>query len=103
MSDSTTVTVSILDKEFQVSCQPEEVDELTASAAYLDKQMIQIRQTGKVVGLDRIAVMAALNITHQLLQQQDVAELAAGVDESRLSTLANRLGEAIAECKAVAS
>jgi cell division protein ZapA len=64
------VSVHILDKEYLVACPDEERDALTASARYLDGKMREIRDSGKVVGADRIAVMAALNIAHELLEQQ---------------------------------
>jgi cell division protein ZapA len=64
------VTVQILDKDYLVSCPEEERDALTASAQYLDARMREIRASGKVVGADRIAVMAALNIAHELLDKQ---------------------------------
>lgn len=61
------MSVSILDKEFVVAC-PENLEEsLTAAAQFLDAQMRQIREMGRVIGTERIAVMAALNISHQLL------------------------------------
>ncbi len=61
------VTVNILDKEYLVSCTDDEKTELMRSANYLDKKMREIRESGKVIGSDRIAVMAALNISHELL------------------------------------
>ncbi len=67
MSNSNTVTVTILDKEYQVACPEEQEADLIASAKYLDTQMRSIRETGKVIGLERIAVMAALNISYELL------------------------------------
>ncbi len=66
-----TVTVKILDKEYQVACPEEQEAELIVSAKYLDKQMRSIRDSGKVIGLERIAVMAALNISYELLQASD--------------------------------
>ncbi len=63
-----TVSVKILDKEYQVACPPEQQAELLLSARHLDEQMRAIRATGKVIGLERIAVMAALNISHELLK-----------------------------------
>ncbi|MBT4522387.1 MAG: cell division protein ZapA [Halieaceae bacterium] len=75
MSDSRTVTVSILDKEYQVACPEDQQPELVESARYLDKQMRTIRDTGKVIGLERIAVMAALNIGHELLQTSSQPDL----------------------------
>lgn len=59
-----TVSVRLLDEEYQVSCEEEEVDDLMASARDLDQRMRRIRESGKVFGVDRIAVMAALNIAH---------------------------------------
>lgn len=66
-----TVTVSILDKDYQVACPAEQQAELLVSASYLDNQMRAIRDTGRVIGLERIAVMAALNISHELLQASE--------------------------------
>jgi cell division protein ZapA len=63
--------VTILDKEYQVACPPEQQAELLLSARHLDEQMRAIRSTGKVIGLERIAVMAALNISHELLQTRN--------------------------------
>ncbi len=62
-----TATVTILDKEYCIACPPEERENLEDAARYLDNRMRQIRSHGKVIGTERVAVMAALNITHQLL------------------------------------
>ena len=74
MSPANTVTVKILEKEYQVACPQEQEAELVVSAKYLDKQMRGIRDSGKVIGLERIAVMAALNISYELLQASDQAD-----------------------------
>ncbi len=79
-----TVTVSILDKEYQVACPAEQQAELIVSASYLDKQMRAIRETGKVIGLERIAVMAALNISHELLQASEQIDTAPAADPEPL-------------------
>ena len=63
-----TVTVRILEKEYFVSCPQDERADLLDSAEYLNKKMREIRDTGKVVGADRIAVMAALNMANELLR-----------------------------------
>ncbi|AOS95966.1 Cell division protein ZapA [Microbulbifer aggregans] len=65
---SETVTVSILDKEYRVACAEDERAELEASARLLHERMTRIRASGSVIGLERIAVMAALNIAHELIQ-----------------------------------
>ncbi len=68
ITDSVAVTMQILDKEYRIACPAEERDNLLASAQRLNEAIQAIRDTGKVVGADRIIVMAALNITHELLQ-----------------------------------
>jgi len=71
VSQPNTVTVHILDKEYQVACPEGQQTELLVSAKYLDKQMRSIRDTGKVIGIERIAVMAALNISYELLKASE--------------------------------
>jgi cell division protein ZapA len=67
MSARKTMNVTIMGREFRVACPDEEREELLQSVSYLDKRMREIRDSGKVVGSERIAIMAALNITHELL------------------------------------
>jgi cell division protein ZapA len=68
-TDTKTVSVTILDKEYLIACPEEERHDLIRSADYLDRKMREIRDAGKIIGSDRIAVMAALNISHELLTQ----------------------------------
>lgn len=68
------ITIHILDKEYMIGCTEEERHDLQRSADYLDTKMREIRDSGKIVGSDRIAVMAALNISHELLAQDDNAD-----------------------------
>ena len=62
------VTVNILDRDYQIACTPEEEIILKSAADFLDGKMREIRDHGNVIGIDRIAVMAALNIAHDYLQ-----------------------------------
>lgn len=62
------VTIRVLDKDYQVACPMDERESLLDSARLLDEKMREIRNTSKMVGTDRVAVMAALNIAHDLLQ-----------------------------------
>ncbi|MEZ5478418.1 MAG: cell division protein ZapA [Thiolinea sp.] len=64
------VTVRIFSKEYPVACPEGEEDSLFASAKRVDQEMRKIRESGKVVGTDRIAVMVALNLAYDLLQLQ---------------------------------
>ena len=89
------VTVKILDKEYRVACQDSEQDGLLASAHYLDQKMRDIRQNGKVIGTDRIAVIAALNIAHELLQLQENRNQNAEMLNRRLRSLQNRIEVAL--------
>ena len=93
MADADTVSVNILDRDYQVSCPPGEEEALRASARFLDQQMRQIRENGKVFGMDRIAVMAALNIANELLSNKHHDD---SIDSS-IERLGQRIDEVIAE------
>lgn len=62
------ITITIFDKEYVVGCTEDEREALFASVQYLNNKMIEQRDNGKVIGSERIAVMAALNITHEYLE-----------------------------------
>lgn len=69
MNDRTArVSIRILEKEYQVACPTEERTDLLDAAEYLNGKMREIRESGAVMGLDRIAVMAALNLSNELLK-----------------------------------
>jgi cell division protein ZapA len=69
MDEPHTITVSILDKDYQVTCPPDEVTALRESAQYLDDKMREMKESTSVFGLDRLAVMAALNIANDYISQ----------------------------------
>ena len=92
---SETVFVKILDKDYQVACPPEEKHALLQAAANLDKRMREIRGSGNVIGLERIAVMAALNLSHELLVSEDQAKSAPSDQE--LAKLADKIDSVLAE------
>ena len=89
------VSVRILEKEYQVSCPADERTNLLDSADLLNQKMREIRDSGKVVGLDRIAVMAALNITNELLQAHAKDKVLEGDVGVRLKNLTERLDSAL--------
>ncbi|MEQ9463721.1 MAG: cell division protein ZapA [Haliea sp.] len=98
MNPVNTVSVHILDKEYQVACPEEQQAELIVSARYLDRQMRAIRDSGKVIGLERIAVMAALNISHELLKASDQggsSAAAAGPDNQAVQGLQRKIDQAM--------
>ena len=67
MSEVKGIDVSIMGREFRVACPEDEQEELLEAVSYLDRKMREIRDAGKVIGVERIAIMAALNIAHELL------------------------------------
>lgn len=68
--DSKGIDINILGREFRVACPEDEQETLLSAATYLDKKMREIRDQGKVIGVERIAVMAALNMAYELLSTQ---------------------------------
>ncbi len=95
----TTISVKILEKDYQVSCPVDEVDALTASARYLDQQMVEIRESGKVLGSDRIAVMAALNIANEFLNNRDALETTQVLLDNSVVDLTERVSQALEKQK----
>jgi cell division protein ZapA len=85
------VSVRILDKEYQVACPASERTDLLDSAEILNAKMIEIRDSGRVVGLDRIAVMAALNMANDLIHAQARDRLLDGDLSGRLKIISERV------------
>ncbi len=95
MSEKTTaVTIRVLDKDYQVACPAEERVALLESARYLDEKMREIRDSRKMIGSERVAVMAALNIANDLLQCRAGNGDTAGMD-NKLRQLQNKVEAAI--------
>jgi len=98
MSGTTkTLDIKLLDRELRVACPEEERGELLDAVAYLDKKMREIRSAGKIASVERIAMMAALNITHELLSVKvgrgfDLAEF-----KRRMDSMQAAIDEALAE------
>ncbi len=96
MTQPNTVTVHILDKEYCIACPADERANLESAARYLDGKMREIRSGGKVIGADRIAVMAALNITHELLHKQQQLTSEAAAQRHQVRDLFERVEHALA-------
>jgi cell division protein ZapA len=86
-----TVFVKILDKEYQVACPREERQALQESAQLLDDRMKAIRGSGAVIGLERIAVMAALNLSHELLQAKSARPATTSAGSHDLQRLSDKI------------
>ena len=95
MNDATrpTTEITLLGHSYVIACPPDAQDKLERSARYLDRAMQGIHARGKVLGAERIAIMAALNITHDLLEALDAQRS----DEQQLSQLSKRLEQALVD------
>ncbi len=89
------VSIRILDKEYQVACPASERTDLLDSAEVLNAKMIEIRDSGRIVGLDRIAVMAALNMANDLLHAKERDKHLEGDLSDRLKLMSDRLESAL--------
>ena len=90
------VSIKILDKDYRIACAPDEEQGLRESARILDGKMREIRRTGRVIGTDRIAVMAALNIAHELFQLRKSRTVDGVEIDPRLALLQERVAQALA-------
>jgi cell division protein ZapA len=98
MSETTAqVSVRILDKEYQVACPASQRTGLLDSAEILNEKMREIRDSGRIVGLDRIAVMAALNMAHDLLHAQARDKALEGDVSDRLKLISDRVDNALGD------
>ncbi len=89
------IDVTILDRTLRVACSEEEEPALREAVAYLDARMREIRDSGKAAGHDRIAIMAALNIAHELLSLQLPNGFDIGTFKRRMKSMSATIDEAI--------
>jgi len=91
------VSVRILDKEYQVACPVDERTDLLDSAEIVNAKMREIRDTGRIVGLDRIAVMAALNMANDLMHAKARDQELEGGISHRLKLISDRVDHALSD------
>ena len=91
-----TIEVSILGRSYKVACEDGEREALLQAVAYVDGKMSDIRQSAKITGTERIAVMAALNIAHELLSTKIGGGFDLGQAKRRIASIEARLDEALA-------
>ena len=92
-----TIEVSLLGRTYRVACGDGEREALMQAVAYLDGKMNEIRRAGKVMGAERIAVMAALNVAHELLSVRLGSGFDVGRAKQRLSAIESKIDAAIAK------
>ena len=95
-ADAKGMQISIMGREFRVACEPDEQKALLEAVDYLNRKMQEIKEQGKITGLDRIAIMAALNISHEFMTTRignfDVSEI-----RRRMINIEATLDQALAE------
>ncbi|HBW83447.1 MAG TPA: cell division protein ZapA [Gammaproteobacteria bacterium] len=96
---STAIQVTILDKEYQVNCPPSEQEALIKSARYLDESMRKIKSRGNIHGAEKIAVMAALNITHEMLQKNQLIYKTRQATSEQVKSLEEKIDLALASSR----
>lgn len=91
-----TIDVNILGRSYKVACEDDEREGLLQAVAYVDGKMAEIKAAGKVAGNERIAVMVALNIAHELLSTKIGGGFDLGQAKRRIASIEARLDEALA-------
>jgi cell division protein ZapA len=88
-----TLSINIMGREFSITCPDEEQEEIQLAAAYLDRKIHEIKAEGKVIGSDRIAIIAALSIAHELLMMRNGTGFDMGEFKRRIVSLKKKVDE----------
>lgn len=96
-AEASSLDVTIMGREYRVACKPEERQELLDAVAHLDKQMREIRDASKQNNAERVAVMTALNVTHELLKVRVTGSVDLGGLKRRILTMQSTIDAALAE------
>lgn len=96
-AEAVNLDVSIMGREYRVVCKPEERQELLDAVAYLDRQMREIRDSAKQNNAERVAVMAALNVSHELLKVKGAGSVDLGGLKRRIQTMQSMVDGALVE------
>ncbi len=94
MSKTEPLTIKIMDKEYRIGCPEEEKANLLASADLLNEKLNEIKQQGSVIGTERIAIMTALNMSHEILHSQSITSERGELDK-RIDTLSERISKSM--------
>jgi len=96
-SENSPVSLNVLGKEYLVACPEEEQEALLASAKLLNEKIKEVQHSGRVIGMDRITVMAALNLAHEMLRDKNI-----GLDkkaEVRLTLIQDKIETALSKAQ----
>jgi cell division protein ZapA len=99
MSKPLPINISILDKEYKIACPAGEQSALLASAEYLDSKMREVRDSGSIIGSERIAVITALNLAHELLNNNQLKDDLNNSLPPRLKNIEHKINEALQKAR----
>jgi cell division protein ZapA len=99
MSKPLPINISILDKDYKIACPSGEQPALLASAEYLDSKMREVRDSGSIIGSERIAVITALNIAHELLSSNQQSDKLDKDLTPRLKNLESKITDALQKAR----
>lgn len=97
MNESRSLQITIMGRDFRVACPEDDQAGLLEAVDYLNKKMLEIRDAGKVIGLERIAIMAALNIAHEYLSMKVGGGFDMGEIKRRMNRMESVLDQAMSE------
>ncbi|GMR00788.1 MAG: cell division protein ZapA [Gammaproteobacteria bacterium] len=100
MSKVEPLTIKIMEKEYRIACPEEEKDNLRASADLLNDKLGEIKQQGSVIGTERIAIMAALNMSHEILHSQSLV-VEHGDLNQRIDELSERISNSMRDIQLI--
>ncbi len=96
-SDKNTTEITLLDRKYLIACTPQEQEDLFRAARFLNERMTDIRLGGKVLSMERLAILAALNITNEMLQRDDSGHHY----QAQITRLTTKLDQALVELEAL--
>lgn len=99
MTNAQPINISILDKDYKVACPPGEQSALLESARFLDHRMREVRDSGKIVGSERIAVITALNMANDLLRTSNLDKEIGAELPPRLKDLESRISRVLEQAR----
>ncbi len=99
MTETQPINISILDKDYKVSCPPGEQSALLESAKFLDGKMREVRDSGNIIGSERIAVITALNIANELLRSSNLEKELGQELPPRLMSLENKISRVLEQAR----
>ena len=100
MNKAEPLTIKIMEKEYRIACPEEEKDNLKASAELLNEKLGEIKQQGSVIGTERIAIMAALNMSHEILHSQSLV-VEHGDLNQRIDELSERISNSMRDIQLI--